>query len=96
MTDTEQPDSFDAHDLWRRLAAFINANRNSRSVEHRWLACYASDLLRRAWDVHAGNFDTISPLVNDFRLSEIRDERQKLQQRDRELEEEARKLTVKK
>lgn len=84
----------DAHDLRNYIERFIRDNKDSRDVEHRWLAEYAVDLMNCAFDVKAGNHEKIKPLVTGFRLREISCERAELGNADAELEAEAKKLTA--
>ena|SRR5882724_10278841 len=90
----EQLRRLDAHDLRNYLDRFVSDNKSCRDVEHRWLASYANDLMVQAYNVKAGNHDTIKAQVNAFRLSEIQEERSKLQDSDLALEEEAITLTM--
>jgi hypothetical protein len=86
------PRPIDAHDLRNYIERFIRENQHSRDVEHRWLADYAKDLMAQAYNVKAGNHDTIKARVNAFRLLEIEEEKSKLQQAISTLEKEEGKI----
>lgn len=88
----QAPPKIDAHALRHYLERFINDNRHSNDVEHRWLAAYAGDLKMMAYNVKTGNHDTIKKQVNDFRLREIAAECEKLQESREELEKEEARL----
>lgn len=82
----------DAHDLRNYLDQFIRQNTCSRDVQMRWLASYAADLMAQAFNVKAGNHETIRAQVEEFRLGEIRKARDELAKQDQVLEAETKKL----
>jgi hypothetical protein len=94
MSETVIEHIRDAHDLRNYLAEWIRQNEPSRDVEHRWLAKYAADLMTQAYNVKAGNHETIKTMVSAFRLQEINYARDHLAKEDAKLEAEASKLQV--
>lgn len=89
----EQPArKIDAHDLRNYLDRFQSDNQHSSDVQHRWLAAYAGDLKTMAYHVKTGNNVTIRKQVNDFRLREIDEAKQKLHAAANDLEKEEAKL----
>lgn len=76
----ERP-TMDAHALRNYLNEFVLQNAGSRDVEHRWLASYAADLMVQAFNVKAGNHNTIRKQVEEFRLQEIAAEKAKLREK---------------
>lgn len=86
------PRKIDAHDLRNILEQFQNDNRHSSDVEHRWLAAYAGDLKTMAFHVKAENHDTIKKQVNEFRLRELDEAKNKLHAEADKLETEEAKL----
>lgn len=89
---TQAPRKIDAQDLYSYLDRFNTDNRHSSDVEHRWLAAYAGDLKTMAFHVKTGNHDTIRKQVNEFRLREIDEAKQKLHAEADKLETEEAKL----
>ena len=94
QTPTAAERTPDAHDLRNYLDRFVTGNKHSNSVEHRWLAHYANDLMMQAYNVKTHNLDTIKEQVGAFRLEEIKKARAALAKQDADLEKEAVKLTV--
>lgn len=82
----------DAQDLYNFVDRFISTNRNSLHVERRWLAAYAGDLKTMAWNVKNNQRDTIKKQVNEFRLREIDEAKNKLHVEAEKLETEEAKL----
>lgn len=88
----QAPRKIDAHDLRNYLEHFQNDNAHSSDVEHRWLAAYAGDLKMMAFHVKNGNHNSIRKQVNEFRLQEIDEAKQKLHVEADKLETEEAKL----
>lgn len=82
----------DAHDLRNYLEQFQSDNMRSADVEHRWLAAYAGDLKTMAYHVKTGNHDTIRKQVNEFRLHEIDEAKNELEDESDKLKNEEIKL----
>lgn len=82
----------DAQDLYSFVDRFMSDGKNSSDVEYRWLAAYAGDLKTMAYHVKIGNHDTIRKQVNEFRLREIDEAKNKLHAMAGELETEEAKL----
>lgn len=82
----------DAQDLYIFPGRFVSSNGNSPHVDRRWLAAYAGDLKTMAFHVKNNQRDTIKKQVNEFRLREIDEAKQKLHAEADKLETEEAKL----
>lgn len=82
----------DAQDLYSFLDRFQSDNARSSDVEHRWLAAYAGDLKTMVFHVKVRNNDTIKKQVNEFRLREIDEAKNKLHSAADDLEKEEARL----
>lgn len=88
MRAEESPLSITPQDLYNYLVKFIAENSRHQSTQYRWLADFAKDLSKQAYNVANGNYKTIEKATADFRLLEIEREVAELEKKKEKLEEE--------
>ncbi len=96
MTNAEAERPMTPHMLVGSIEKFIQDNRHSGLVEHRWLASYLGDILKIARQVRSGGMSSLDQeyqeLAREFRLTELATEKSTREKQIAELDREARKL----